>query len=173
MHLNSYTECLRMPYKKLCLRSSENFALLVIAIGSAECAHSSSQQQQADPSFQDIPTQSWYPPSVVGSSSRPSTPTSSSASLHQRASDSPQSSSRGQPSPAEAAGIIARLKDKRLAHSLIPSSDLSLAFLHTRLSPLSHIYYVALKYFLILYYEAHALRVIPKLGHLPKLSPDL
>ncbi|ONL94391.1 Vacuolar protein-sorting-associated protein 37 homolog 1 [Zea mays] len=114
MHLNSYTECLRMPYKKLCLRSSENFALLVIAIGSAECAHSSSQQQQADPSFQDIPTQSWYPPSVVGSSSRPSTPTSSSASLHQRASDSPQSSSRGQPSPAEAAGIIARLKDKSI-----------------------------------------------------------
>ncbi|KAL6645445.1 hypothetical protein ACP70R_017053 [Stipagrostis hirtigluma subsp. patula] len=73
-----------------------------------------SQQQQADPNFQDIPTQSWYPPSVVGSSSRPSTPGSSSASPHQRASDHPQSSSRGQPSPAEAAGIIARLKDKSI-----------------------------------------------------------
>ncbi|PUZ74127.1 hypothetical protein GQ55_1G040700 [Panicum hallii var. hallii] len=73
-----------------------------------------SQQQQTDPNFQDIPTQSWYPPSVVGSSSRPSTPTSSSASPHQRASDHPQSSSRGQPSPAEAAGIIARLKDKSI-----------------------------------------------------------
>ncbi|OEL28179.1 Vacuolar protein-sorting-associated protein 37-like protein 1 [Dichanthelium oligosanthes] len=58
--------------------------------------------------------QSWYPPSVVGSSSRPSTPTSSSASPHQRASDHHQPSSRGQPSPAEAAGIIARLKDKSI-----------------------------------------------------------
>ncbi|KAG2656110.1 vacuolar protein-sorting-associated protein 37 homolog 1-like [Panicum virgatum] len=73
-----------------------------------------SQQQQTDPNFPDIPTQSWYPPSVVGSSSRPSTPTSSSASPHQRASDHPQSSSRGQPSPAEAARIIARLKDKSI-----------------------------------------------------------
>ncbi|CAM0902612.1 unnamed protein product [Alopecurus aequalis] len=75
---------------------------------------SGSQQQQPEPNFQDISTQSWYPPSVVGSSSHPSTPTSSSASPHQRASDHPQSSSRGQPSPAEAAGIIARLKDKSL-----------------------------------------------------------
>ncbi|KAM0920834.1 hypothetical protein ACQ4PT_007254 [Festuca glaucescens] len=73
---------------------------------------SQQQQQQPEPNFQDISTQSWYPPSVVGSSSHPSTPTSSSASTHQRASDHPQSSSRGQPSPAEAAGIIARLKDK-------------------------------------------------------------
>ncbi|KAF0921699.1 hypothetical protein E2562_013436, partial [Oryza meyeriana var. granulata] len=37
---------------------------------------------------------------------------SSSVSPHQRASDNPQSSSRGQPCPAEAAGIIAHLKDK-------------------------------------------------------------
>ncbi|KAL6651739.1 hypothetical protein ACP70R_010664 [Stipagrostis hirtigluma subsp. patula] len=73
----------------------------------------SSQQQQTDPNFQDVPTQSWYPPSVTGSSSRPSTP-GSSASPHQRASDHPQSSSRGQPSPAEAAAIIARLKDKSI-----------------------------------------------------------
>jgi hypothetical protein len=117
MHVNSYTECLRMPYKKLCLTSSENLLLLITVIGSAECARSSSQQQQTDPNFQDIPTQSWYPPSVVGSSSRPPTPTSSSASPHQTASDNPQSSSRGQPSPAEAAGIIARLKYKRLSQS--------------------------------------------------------
>jgi len=66
---------------------------------------------------------------VVGSSSRPSTPASSSASPHQTASDHPQSSSRGQPSPAEAAGVIARLKDKRLAHSLIFFHDLILDFL--------------------------------------------
>ncbi|KAF0911244.1 hypothetical protein E2562_008005, partial [Oryza meyeriana var. granulata] len=72
----------------------------------------SSQQQQPDPNFQDSPTQTWYPPSVVGSSSHPSTPSSSSVSPHQRASDNPQSSSRGQPSPAEAAAIITRLKDK-------------------------------------------------------------
>ncbi|TVU48148.1 hypothetical protein EJB05_07774 [Eragrostis curvula] len=74
----------------------------------------SQQQQQPDPNFQDIPTQSWYPPSVVGSSSRPSTPGSSNASPHQRASDHPQPSSRGQPPPAEAAGIIVRLKDKSI-----------------------------------------------------------
>ncbi|CAN6202458.1 unnamed protein product [Urochloa humidicola] len=73
-----------------------------------------SQQQQTDPNFQDIPTQSWYPPLVVGSSSRMSTPTSSSDSPHQRASDRPQLSSRGQSSPAETAGIIARLKDKSI-----------------------------------------------------------
>jgi hypothetical protein len=107
--------------------------LLLIAIGSAECACNSSQQQQTDPNFQDIPTQSWYPPSVVGSSSRPSTPTSSSASPHQRASDHPQSSSRGQPSPAEAAGIIARLKDKRFIYILIFFHNLLLSFLHTAL----------------------------------------
>ncbi|KAF8776350.1 hypothetical protein HU200_003578 [Digitaria exilis] len=86
----------------------------LIAIGCAECACSSSQPQQTDPNFQNIPTQSWYPPAVVGSSSRPSPPTSSSASPHQRASDHPQSSSHGQPSPAEAAGIIVRLKDKSI-----------------------------------------------------------
>ncbi|KAG1361344.1 vacuolar protein-sorting-associated protein 37 [Cocos nucifera] len=71
------------------------------------------QQQQPQSNFHDIPTQSWYPPSVVNSSSRLSTPSSSSGvSTHQRASDHPQSSSQGQPSPAEAAGIISRLKDK-------------------------------------------------------------
>ncbi|PWZ06153.1 Uncharacterized protein Zm00014a_017916 [Zea mays] len=77
-----------------------------------------SQQQQSDPNFQDIPTQSWYPTSVVGLSSSPATPTSSSSSPHQRASNNLQSSSRGQPSPAEAAEIIAHLKDKRCVTSL-------------------------------------------------------
>jgi ESCRT-I complex subunit VPS37 len=87
---------------------------------SGNVEYSSQQQQQPDPNFQGIPTQSsWYPPSVVSSSSCPSTPGSSSASPYQRASDYPQPSSRGQPSPAGAAGIIARVKDKRLAISRI------------------------------------------------------
>ncbi|KAI5013180.1 hypothetical protein ZWY2020_028134 [Hordeum vulgare] len=73
---------------------------------------SQQQQQQPEPNFPNISTQSWYPPSVGGSSSLPSTPSSSGASPHQRASDHPQPSSRGQPSPAEAAGIIARLRDR-------------------------------------------------------------
>ncbi|GAV62920.1 Mod_r domain-containing protein [Cephalotus follicularis] len=60
-----------------------------------------SQDQQP----QDISTQSWYPPSVVSSpnSSRPSTPGSSSSSSFNLPSHI---------SPAEAAGIIALLKDK-------------------------------------------------------------
>lgn len=71
------------------------------------------QQQQSQSNFQDIPTQSWYPPSVVNSPSRPATPTSTSGvSTHQRASERPQSPSQGQPSPSEAAGIITCLKDK-------------------------------------------------------------
>ncbi|EMS45827.1 hypothetical protein TRIUR3_09501 [Triticum urartu] len=83
--------------------------LLINAISSSQ---QQQQQQQPEPNFQNISTQSWYPPSVGGSSSHPSTPSSSGASPHQRASDHPQPSSRGQPSPAEAAGIIARLRDK-------------------------------------------------------------
>ncbi|KAA8518662.1 hypothetical protein F0562_016136 [Nyssa sinensis] len=68
------------------------------------------QEQQAQPRPQEIPTESWYPPSVVNSpsSSRPSTP-GSSFSL-QRTADQPQSPSHV--SPAEAAGIIVLLKDK-------------------------------------------------------------
>ncbi|KAJ8498047.1 hypothetical protein OPV22_008599 [Ensete ventricosum] len=73
----------------------------------------SAQQQQPQPNFQEIPPQSWYPPSVVSSPSHFSTPTSSSVgNAHQRAFDRPQSPSHVQPSPTEAAGIIARLKDK-------------------------------------------------------------
>uniref|UniRef100_J3LQE2 Uncharacterized protein n=1 Tax=Oryza brachyantha TaxID=4533 RepID=J3LQE2_ORYBR len=51
-------------------------------------ASSSSQQQQPDANFQDDPTQTWYP-SLVGSSSHPSTLSFSSVCPHQRASDNP------------------------------------------------------------------------------------
>ena len=129
--MDASTELFKIAYTKLyVVSSSEIFFLpLLTAFGSSQCTYCSPQQQQTDPNIQDISTQSWYPPSVVGSSSRPSTPASSSASPHQTASDHPQSSSRGQPSPAEAAGVIARLKDKRLAHGLIFFHDLTLDFL--------------------------------------------
>lgn len=71
------------------------------------------QESPSSANSQDIPTQSWYPPSVIGSS-RPSTPGGSSSGAHQRVERTESlSSSHGQPSPAEAAGIISRLKDKR------------------------------------------------------------
>ncbi|GMP50163.1 hypothetical protein CsSME_00016892 [Camellia sinensis var. sinensis] len=74
-----------------------------------------SHEQQAQPSPQEIPTNSWYPPSVVSSpsSSRPTTPSSTSSSSFtvQRPADRPESPSHV--SPAEAAGIIVLLKDKR------------------------------------------------------------
>ncbi|KAG5556762.1 hypothetical protein RHGRI_007133 [Rhododendron griersonianum] len=74
-----------------------------------------SQEQEAQPHSQGIPTNSWYPQSVISSptSSRPATPstTSSSSFSLQRPADRPQSPSHV--SPAEAAGIIALLKDKR------------------------------------------------------------
>ncbi|XP_059667535.1 vacuolar protein-sorting-associated protein 37 homolog 1-like isoform X2 [Cornus florida] len=73
-----------------------------------------SQEQQTQPQPQEIPTQSWYPPSVVSSpsSSRPATPSSSSSGSFnlQRPADRPHSPSHV--SPTEAAGIIALLKDK-------------------------------------------------------------
>ncbi|KAL3536193.1 hypothetical protein ACH5RR_004654 [Cinchona calisaya] len=73
-----------------------------------------SQEQQAQPRPQEIPTDSWYPPSVVStpSSSRPATPSASSSSNFaiQSPADRPHSSSHV--SPSEAAGIIALLKDK-------------------------------------------------------------
>ncbi|XAR64596.1 hypothetical protein NMG60_11008335 [Bertholletia excelsa] len=73
-----------------------------------------SQEQEAQPRPQEIPTNSWYPPSVVSSpsSSRPVTPSSSSSNSFnlQRPVDQPQSSSHV--SPAEAASIIVLLKDK-------------------------------------------------------------
>ncbi|XWS43501.1 hypothetical protein CRYUN_Cryun16bG0109500 [Craigia yunnanensis] len=75
----------------------------------------SSQEQQAQPRPQEGSSHSWYPPSVVGSSnsSRPTTPNSSASNSFnlQRPADWPHSPSPV--SPAEAAGIIALLKDKR------------------------------------------------------------
>ncbi|KAG6494233.1 hypothetical protein ZIOFF_049252 [Zingiber officinale] len=62
--------------------------------------------------FQETPTQSRYPPSV-NSSSQASIPSDSfGGSARQRTYSHPQSSSHGQPSPTEAAGIIAQLKNK-------------------------------------------------------------
>lgn len=72
-----------------------------------------SQEQEAQPRPQEIPTDSWYPPSVLSSqnSSRPGTPNSSSSnSFSARPGDRPQSLSPV--SPAEAASIIVYLKDK-------------------------------------------------------------
>ncbi|KAJ4851121.1 hypothetical protein Tsubulata_002428 [Turnera subulata] len=77
--------------------------------------NSQDQQGQAQPRPQEGTSQSWYPPSVVGStsSSRPATPSSggSSSSLYGlRPSERPQSPPIV--SPTEAAGVIALLKDK-------------------------------------------------------------
>lgn len=73
-----------------------------------------SQDQESQSRPQEVPAQSWYPPSVINppSSSRPSTAGSSASNTYnpQRPSERPQSSS--QVSPAEAAGIISSLKDK-------------------------------------------------------------
>ncbi|KAB1199549.1 hypothetical protein CJ030_MR0G020453 [Morella rubra] len=74
-----------------------------------------SQDQQSESRPQDGSSQSWYPPSVVSSpsSSHPGTPgsTSSGSFSSHRPADRPQSPVHV--SPAEAAGIIAVLKDKR------------------------------------------------------------
>lgn len=73
-----------------------------------------SQEVPSQPRAQEIPTQSWYPPSVVSSpgSSHPSTPAGSSSGNFnlQRLSERLQSTSHV--SPSEAAGIIALLKNK-------------------------------------------------------------
>ncbi|KAF8403171.1 hypothetical protein HHK36_011268 [Tetracentron sinense] len=73
-----------------------------------------SQEQQAQPRPQENPAQSWYPPSVVSSpnSSRPSTPSSSSSTSLNVQRPSERSQSPSHVSPAEAAGIIALLKDR-------------------------------------------------------------
>ncbi|KAH6806051.1 Modifier of rudimentary protein [Perilla frutescens var. hirtella] len=73
-----------------------------------------SQEPQPQDRPQEMPTDSWYPPSVINSSSssRPTTPGSSASSSFgiSRPTDRPNSLSNV--SPAEAAGIIAMLKDK-------------------------------------------------------------
>ncbi|KAJ1378338.1 vacuolar protein-sorting-associated protein 37-like protein 1 [Sesbania bispinosa] len=80
-----------------------------------------SQEQQS----QDGSSQSWYPPSVMSSSnsSRPATPTSSSSS--------PRPSSHVP--PAEAAGVIAVLKDKSVdeLRKLLADKDAYQQFLHS------------------------------------------
>ncbi|XP_019179675.1 PREDICTED: vacuolar protein-sorting-associated protein 37 homolog 1-like [Ipomoea nil] len=73
-----------------------------------------SQEQQAPPHPQEIPTESWYPSSVVSSpsSSRPTTPSPSSSGSFSVSRPSDRQNSASHVSPAEAAGIIAVLKDK-------------------------------------------------------------
>eukprot|EP01018_Ginkgo_biloba_P021365 Gb_34651 [translate_table: standard] len=84
------------------------------------------QQQPAQQSVPDIPTQSWYPPSVLSpstGSSRPSTPSNQSpagpsprprpaAGPNSNVDSRPQSPSFSQPSPAAGASIIPLLRDK-------------------------------------------------------------
>ncbi|KAM6568725.1 hypothetical protein CsatB_016710 [Cannabis sativa] len=75
---------------------------------------SQEQQPQPQPHQQDSSTQSWYPPSVSSpSSSRPETPrTTSSSSFSSQRPSADRTQSPAHVSPAEAAGIIAVLKDK-------------------------------------------------------------
>ncbi|KAL3825833.1 hypothetical protein ACJIZ3_021862 [Penstemon smallii] len=95
-------------------------------------AHRGSQEQQAHPRPQEISTDSWYPPSVVSSpnSSRPMTPSASTSSSF-RPTDRPSSLSNV--SPAEAAGIIATLKDKSVdeLRKLLSDKDAYHNFLHS------------------------------------------
>ncbi|KAH9327711.1 hypothetical protein KI387_007889, partial [Taxus chinensis] len=84
------------------------------------------QQQSPQQQAPNIPTQSWYPPSVLSpstSSSRPSTPNNSSSAGqsprprpptvgNNNVDSRPQSPSYSQPSPAAGASIIPLLRDK-------------------------------------------------------------
>ncbi|KAJ8533874.1 hypothetical protein K7X08_007198 [Anisodus acutangulus] len=72
------------------------------------------EEQQAQPSTQEANNASWYSSSVVSSpsSSRPATPSSSSSSSFNMQSPTNRPSSVSHVSPAEAAGIIAALKNK-------------------------------------------------------------
>ncbi|TYI58852.1 hypothetical protein E1A91_D11G391000v1 [Gossypium mustelinum] len=73
-----------------------------------------SHEQQAQPHPQEGSSCSWYPPSVVGStnSSRPATPSSSASNSFNSQRPAEWSHSLSPVSPAEAAGVIALLKDK-------------------------------------------------------------
>ncbi|KAB1668871.1 hypothetical protein ES319_1Z099700v1 [Gossypium barbadense] len=73
-----------------------------------------SHEQQAQPHPQEGSSCSWYPPSVVGStnSSRPATPSSSTSNSFNSQRPAEWSHSPSPVSPAEAAGVIALLKDK-------------------------------------------------------------
>nr|GEX79795.1 ABC transporter B family member 25 [Tanacetum cinerariifolium] len=93
-----------------------------------------SQEQQGDQRPQEIDTNSWYPPSINSSpsSSRPAILNSSNSTPYaQRLGDRPHVS------PAEAAGIIGYLKDKRilvlktvptLVSSTLPSKNVQLSY---------------------------------------------
>ncbi|CAA3003289.1 Hypothetical predicted protein [Olea europaea subsp. europaea] len=72
-----------------------------------------SQEQQVQHHPQEVPRESWYSPSVVSSSSsHPKTPSAGSSSNFNTPRPADQENSSSNVSPAEAAGIIATLKDK-------------------------------------------------------------
>ncbi|KNA21766.1 hypothetical protein SOVF_039110 [Spinacia oleracea] len=73
-----------------------------------------SQDQGSQSRPQEVPTQSWYPPSVVESpsSSRPSTPGRNSSSSYSLLKPFERPETGSHVSPAEAAGIISTLRDK-------------------------------------------------------------
>ncbi|KAK8963470.1 hypothetical protein KSP40_PGU017382 [Platanthera guangdongensis] len=99
------------------------------------------QEPQGQPNFPEIPTHSWYPPSVVNTC-HPSTPGSASiTSGQQRPSDRPLSPSRGQPSPAEAAVVIARLKDKRLPCIFDERYQFTLHIRFLKITPFTYSYF--------------------------------
>ncbi|KAF3441767.1 hypothetical protein FNV43_RR15682 [Rhamnella rubrinervis] len=94
-----------------------------------------SQEQQPEPRQQDNSSQSWYPPTVLSSasSSRPATPSSTSSNSFnlQRSNERPQSPAHV--SPAEAAGVIAVLKDKSIdeLRKLLADKDAYHQFLYS------------------------------------------
>ncbi|XP_051131185.1 vacuolar protein-sorting-associated protein 37 homolog 1 [Andrographis paniculata] len=73
-----------------------------------------SQEQQVPSRPQEVPTDSWYPPSVISSSgaSRPTTPGTSTSGSFSTSRPADRSNTISNVSPTEAAGIIAVLKDK-------------------------------------------------------------
>ncbi|KAL2481323.1 Vacuolar protein-sorting-associated protein [Abeliophyllum distichum] len=71
-----------------------------------------SQEQQVQPHPQEMPRDSWYPPSIVSSSSHPTTPSAGSSSSFNIPRPADRANSLSDVSPAEAAGIIATLKDR-------------------------------------------------------------
>ncbi|KDP29208.1 hypothetical protein JCGZ_16597 [Jatropha curcas] len=91
----------------------------------------SSQEEQAQPRPGEAPTQSWYPPSVVSSpnSSPPVTPSTGSSSNY----GLQQAQSPSHVSPAEAAGVIALLKNKSVdeLRKLLSDKDAYHQFLHS------------------------------------------
>ncbi|MCE3216140.1 hypothetical protein HAX54_005065 [Datura stramonium] len=93
------------------------------------------EEQQAQPSPQEASNASWYSPSVVSSpsSSRPATPCSSSSGSLNGQSPTNRPSSMSHVSPAEAADIIAALKNKSVNElkKLHSDKDAYRNFLHS------------------------------------------